>query len=464
MSAPEPTTTNLPPRKRLLAATPLPIWHAARTTDHAGQPAHAVWFGSNSSSPPPTATSFQIYTTTTSAAPATTTDPAAAALSAVRHLLGGSGPDELPALRTARRIDVYDAGVVPDVLACVEHQRREIRARSGPGAARIPGFAASAYEKPRGLVVLLAVGAEEEEPGKDGPVFVWFDRGGGGRRVRVPEDLEVEEGGGELALERVEVEAVRVRVWEAVEGEMRRVRVEDLDDRDEDDESAATAGEDEGEGGKKGGAAARPEHHLNISSEVDTAGDLYIIMDNIPTAAASPKHIHLNYLIYDLSGNDDLTAVARYFTSSLLHHLPSTTIVRLEFHQAPTLAASVERCHLELRARPDLRIGYLDDQSDLHSRIFPSSPRIEAAIDKHRAHTLGRGVQMSGLSVFVVALENKNEDGVLLVRANPDLGALKQLMGRNPDDEIVTVAKAVELLVGRPPGMAAVAARLAGSL
>lgn len=407
----------------------------------------------------------------TFALPAEPDAAATAALSAVRLLIGGgSGLDELPALRTngsttstslsTRRIDVY-AGV-PDVLACVEHQRREIRARSR-SAARIPGFAASAYERPRGLAVVLTAEVWLEEMGKgvlgereDGPFFVWFHRAGGGK-VRVPEDLEVEEGG-ELALERVEVEAVRIRVWDAVEGEMRRVRVEDVVNA-EDDESATKVGEDDGEGGKKGGAATRPEHHLNISSEVDTAGDLYIIMDNIPRETVSHNDIDLSYIVYDLSGNDNLTEVAHSFTSSLLSHIPSTTIVRLEFHQAPTLAASVERCHLELRARPDLCIGYLDNES----RIFPSSPRIEAAIDKHRAHTLGAGLQMSGLSVFMVALESKNEDGVLLVRAIPDLGALKQLMGRNPDDETVTVAKAVELLVGRPPGVAAVAARLMGN-
>ena len=122
----------------------------------------------------------------------------------------------------------------------------------------------------------------------------------------------------------------------------------------------------------------------------------------------------------------------------------------------------------EQAARPDLSVGYLPHAARKprhHHRIFPCSPHIEAGIDRHRASSIGAGKQLPGFNTFLVAVETSSwekEDSVLLVRADADLKALRQLTGQAPDDEKAIVGKAVELLVGRPPGMNAVAERLAG--
>lgn len=214
-----PNPTNPAPRKRL----PIATWHIRPTTDHAGAGARTVWFGTSTS--PPTATSFQLCTTFP--APADPAAAQAAALSHARLVVGGAGflsqhSDASP------RFDVYEG--LPDVLACVEHQRGEIRARRG-AVGGVPRFAASAYERPRGLVVVLTGEVDGGKVKREGPVFVWIERDAEWGKVRVPWDLEGEEGG-EMALERIEVLAVRVWPWGSVEGEMMKVRME----RDEEGE------------------------------------------------------------------------------------------------------------------------------------------------------------------------------------------------------------------------------------
>ncbi|KAF9634926.1 hypothetical protein BFW01_g5821 [Lasiodiplodia theobromae] len=343
-------------------------------------------------------------------------------------------------------------------------------------------------------------GEELDEVWVEGPMLVWFQRGGMERWVRVPWDLEVEMGG-ELALERTEVLAVRVRSWGALESEMGKVWVQSGEERDGKDwtwvekmkREAGGVSKAEADSQESAIAAAPPQIHSyfkddsagnspsnspgDSSSEStgDSAGDSArnpaLVVHNM-TTTASLSNAELHYLLYDLTGctTDDnaLIILARSFISDLLIHLSPDTTVVLEFHRAPTLAASIQHFRGEQAARPDLSVGYLPHAArkpQRNHRIFPCSPQIEAGIDRHRASSIGAGKRLPGFTTFLVAVETSSwekEDSVLLVRADADLKALRQHTGQAPDDEKAVVGNAVELLVGRPPGMNAVAERLAG--
>ncbi|KAK0647247.1 hypothetical protein DIS24_g7924 [Lasiodiplodia hormozganensis] len=530
--SPDPAAhNNHAPRKHLSS----PKWHVHPTTDHAGRRAHTVWLrnptttttsSSSSPAPPPSpppqpATSLQIY----SATPIPDHDPAAAweAVISIARLIvgGGSGADLLSQLRNESgappRFDVYDAPPPPlpgdkssdvDVLACVRHQKREIQARRGRPSS-IPRFGAAAGERARGLLVVVTTGEEGrrrgaareelDKAGVEGPLLVWFQRGGRERSVRVPWDLEVEMGG-ELALERTEVLAVRVPSWGALESEMSKAWVQSGEERDGKDWTwvekmkgeAAGVSNPEADNQESAIAAAPPQIHSYFKEDSagnspgnspgdsasestgesagDSAGNPALVVHNM-TTTASLSNAELHYLVYDLTGctTDDnaLIILARSFISDLLIHLSPDTTVVLEFHRSPTLAASIQHFRGEQAARPDLSVGYLPHAARKpyhHNRIFPCSPHIEAGIDRHRASSIGAGKRLPGFNTFLVAVETgswEKEDSVLLVRADADLKALRQLTGQAPDDEKAVVGNAVELLVGRPPGMNAVAERLA---
>ncbi|KAF4545912.1 uncharacterized protein LTHEOB_4564 [Lasiodiplodia theobromae] len=528
--SPDPVKNNPAPRKRLPATTPQ--WHVHPTTDHAGRRAHTVWLrnptttttssSSSSSMPPPPppppppqpATSLQIY----SATPIPNDDPAAAweaVVSIARLVIGGGSADLLSQLRNEAgappRFDVYDAPPPQgskaddvDMLACVRHQKREIAARRGTPSS-IPRFGAAAGERARGLLVVVVVAGKKEGGRRtgeelEGPLLVWFQRGGRERSVRVPWDLEVEMGG-ELALERTEVLAVRVRSWGALGSEMGKVWVQSGEERDGKDWAwvekikgeAGGVSKAEADNQESAIAAAPPQIQSYFKDDSagnspsnspgdsasestgDSAGDFArnhaLVVHNM-TTTASLSNAELHYLVYDLTGStaDDnaLITLARSFISDLLIHLSPDTTVVLEFHRAPTLATSIQHFRGEQAARPDLSVGYLPHAARKprhHHRIFPCSPHIEAGIDRHRASSIGAGKQSPGFNTFLVAVETSSwekEDSVLLVRADSDLKASRQLTGQAPDDENAVVGNAVELLVGRPPGMNAVAERLAG--
>ncbi|GME26702.1 Coatomer beta' subunit [Neofusicoccum parvum] len=427
--------STLPPRKRLRATHPSPTWHHTAHTDHAGAPAHTLWLGTTDS--PPSTPAHQLYVTF----------PLAAALPYVRRL---AAADLLP---PPARFDVYAADAFADVFACVAHQRRESGGRGGAG-----------------LVVVVT-----EEGGGEGPLLVWFERGGRAE-VRVPGDLEGEEGG-ELALERVELRAVRVRDWGRAEAELAKVGVEEGggDGGEEPTGGAEERGKEEEEEEEEEEGRGVEEHQLVTKRITDSAGKPAVSVTNAREAGAEDR-CDLHYIVYDLNSSDDgLSSVATLFTSTLLSHCAPGTTALLEFHPASSLGASIEHFRHEQQARPELNVGYLSQPSSESGpvyRIFPSSPEIEAGIDKHRAATLGAGMPLSGFNVFFVALESHNfarEDSVLLVRADPDFPALRKLMGKNSEegeDEagMGAVGSAVEILVGRPPGMETVAKRLCGTL
>lgn len=345
----------------------------------------------------------------------------------------------------------------------------------------VPRFAASAYERPRGLVVLLTGEVDEGEmerkgpdgEGIDGPVFVWFERDAGGGKVRVPWDLEGEEGG-EVALERNEVVAVRVWPWGSVEGEMMKVRVQRDDGVDERKEEEK--GEEREDEGQEATTVTKPPH-TQSAFKVKASGNGAVIVYN--TTTASPSGANLHYLVYltggtaNLHDDNDLSTVAQSFFTEILGNLSPAITALLEFHRAPNLAASIQHFRDEQMARPDLSVGYLvnpvDDNLGLHQhhRIFPSSPQVEAGVDRQRAASAGAGAQQSGVRTFFVALENRNwerEDVVLLVRADADGKTLGRVIGETPDDKGARTGSTVEVLMGRPPGLKAVAKRLAGVL
>lgn len=341
---------------------------------------------------------------------------------------------------------------------------------------------------------------ELDQAGVEGPMLVWFQRGGRERSVPVPWDLEVEMGG-ELALERTEVLAVRVRSWGALGSEMSKVWVQSGEERDGKDWTWMEK-MDDGAGGvskaeansreraivatppqiqsyfKEDSAGNSPSNSPGSSagesasdSAGNSAGNPGLVVHNM-TTATSLSQAALHYLVYNLIGctadDSSFITLARSFLSDLLTHLSPDTTVVLEFHRAPTLTASIQHFRKEQAARPDLSVGYLPHAARKphhHHRIFSCSPQIEAGIDRHRASNVGAGKQLPGFNTFLVAVETSSwekEDSVLLVRADADIKALRQLSGQAPDDEKAVVGSAVELLVGRPPGMIAVAERLAG--